>query len=52
MSQMMPLYWVTLLIFFSSLMILFNVMNFYMYLNKPNMILTPKTMTKMLTWKW
>nr|ASY98174.1 ATP synthase F0 subunit 8 [Odontomantis sp. JZ-2017] len=52
MPQMMPLNWLTLFTFFSILMILFNVMNYYMSINKSCMILPIKNKSKTLNWKW
>nr|ASY98480.1 ATP synthase F0 subunit 8 [Tarachomantis alaotrana] len=52
MPQMMPLSWLTLFTFFSILMIMFNVMNYYASFNKPTSYSSIKTVTKTLTWKW
>nr|WMV01989.1 ATP synthase subunit 8 [Plagiodera versicolora] len=51
MPQMMPLNWLTLMIYFLSIFLLFNIMNYYMffYSFKVN-----KKMKKYinLNWKW
>nr|UAM91011.1 ATP synthase F0 subunit 8 [Hymenopus coronatus] len=52
MPQMMPLNWFLLFSFFSIMLILFNVMNYYMSYNKSNSIPTTKVIIKTLTWKW
>nr|AVE15688.1 ATP synthase F0 subunit 8 [Hierodula chinensis] len=52
MPQMMPLNWFMLFSFFSMLLILFNVMNFYSSYNKMSSFPTLKMMTKSLIWKW
>nr|ASM82699.1 ATP synthase F0 subunit 8 [Ceratomantis saussurii] len=52
MPQMMPLNWLMLFSFFSILLIMFNVMNYYMFFNKTSSISSMKTLTKILIWKW
>nr|AVE15553.1 ATP synthase F0 subunit 8 [Odontomantis sp. JZ-2017] len=52
MPQMMPLNWLMLFMFFSILMILFNVMNYYMSINKSYLISPIKSKIKTLNWKW
>nr|YP_010460756.1 ATP synthase F0 subunit 8 [Hierodula maculata]UUF67492.1 ATP synthase F0 subunit 8 [Hierodula maculata] len=52
MPQMMPLNWFMLFSFFSTLLILFNVMNFYSSHNKMSSLYTLKKMMKSLIWKW
>nr|WRO45263.1 ATP synthase F0 subunit 8 [Odontomantis sp.] len=52
MPQMMPLNWLTLFMFFSILMILFNVMNYYMSNNKSYLISPIKNKIKTINWKW
>nr|ASY98238.1 ATP synthase F0 subunit 8 [Sphodromantis viridis] len=52
MPQMMPLNWLMLFCFFSILLILFNVMNYYTPYNKSSSLTSFKMMTKTLTWKW
>nr|YP_009471351.1 ATP synthase F0 subunit 8 [Sibylla pretiosa]AVE15497.1 ATP synthase F0 subunit 8 [Sibylla pretiosa] len=52
MPQMMPLNWLMLFSFFSILLILFNVMNYYMSINKSTSLSSSKTTIKILTWKW
>nr|YP_009743943.1 ATP synthase F0 subunit 8 [Protambulyx ockendeni]QIE12722.1 ATP synthase F0 subunit 8 [Protambulyx ockendeni] len=54
MPQMMPINWMISLIFFICIYILFNIMNYYIYLNKYN---TPKMNNKnnkniKMNWKW
>nr|YP_010620957.1 ATP synthase F0 subunit 8 [Hebardina concinna]WAX39301.1 ATP synthase F0 subunit 8 [Hebardina concinna] len=52
MPQMMPLSWLMLFIFFSSLFLMFNFMNYFSYI--PIKLSTEKkniTM-KMMNWKW
>nr|QXF68533.1 ATP synthase F0 subunit 8 [Yersinia mexicana] len=53
MPQMMPLNWMTLFIYFSTLLILFNIMNYYTTINKSASIKkSSKTTLKPLYWKW
>nr|AVE15751.1 ATP synthase F0 subunit 8 [Hierodulella sp. JZ-2017] len=52
MPQMMPLNWLMLFSFFSILLILFNVMNYYTSFNSNSSRPYMKMMTKTLTWKW
>nr|AVE15482.1 ATP synthase F0 subunit 8 [Hestiasula sp. JZ-2017] len=52
MPQMMPLNWLMLFIFFSTLLIMFNMVNYYTPLNKNSSKLTLKTFMKSLAWKW
>nr|YP_006503912.1 ATP synthase F0 subunit 8 [Microhodotermes viator]AFM92412.1 ATP synthase F0 subunit 8 [Microhodotermes viator] len=53
MPQMMPIKWTTLLITFSLIFMLFNVMNYFSYTPK-NKSMTKKetTQLKMMNWKW
>nr|YP_009469721.1 ATP synthase F0 subunit 8 [Sphodromantis lineola]AVE15577.1 ATP synthase F0 subunit 8 [Sphodromantis lineola] len=52
MPQMMPLNWLMLFGYFSILLILFNVMNYYTSYNKTSSLVSLKMMTKTLIWKW
>uniref|UniRef100_UPI003002517D ATP synthase F0 subunit 8 n=1 Tax=Astyliasula major TaxID=2908877 RepID=UPI003002517D len=52
MPQMMPLNWLMLFMFFSILMILFNIMNYYIFINKNPSKIKPKMFMKIMTWKW
>nr|YP_009255766.1 ATP synthase F0 subunit 8 [Anaxarcha zhengi]AND97239.1 ATP synthase F0 subunit 8 [Anaxarcha zhengi] len=52
MPQMMPLNWLMLFMFFSTLMILFNVMNYYMTINKKFSLLSNKNKFMTMNWKW
>nr|ATA58359.1 ATP synthase F0 subunit 8 [Plistospilota sp. JZ-2017] len=52
MPQMMPLNWLVLFFFFSIMLILFNVMNYYTPFNKISSRSYSKMNTKILTWKW
>nr|UUF67557.1 ATP synthase F0 subunit 8 [Hierodula longa] len=52
MPQMMPLNWLMLFSFFSILLIMFNVMNFYSSFNQTPSSTSSKKMTTTLTWKW
>nr|ASY98653.1 ATP synthase F0 subunit 8 [Otomantis sp. JZ-2017]WRO45276.1 ATP synthase F0 subunit 8 [Otomantis scutigera] len=52
MPQMMPLNWLMLFSFFTILLILFNVMNYYSFLNKTSSFSSSKTFIKPLLWKW
>nr|ASY98343.1 ATP synthase F0 subunit 8 [Pnigomantis medioconstricta] len=52
MPQMMPLNWFMLFSFFSILLIMFNVMNFFSLYNKMLSLSNTKKTTKSLTWKW
>nr|AIY61662.1 ATP synthase F0 subunit 8 [Glyptotermes sp. A TB-2014] len=52
MPQMMPMSWLTLFISFSTTLILFATMNYYMHM--PEITTIKKTSIKMnsMTWKW
>nr|YP_009727449.1 ATP synthase F0 subunit 8 [Psychomantis borneensis]QIA48596.1 ATP synthase F0 subunit 8 [Psychomantis borneensis] len=52
MPQMMPLNWLMLFSFFSILLIMFNVMNYYSPFNKMMSSSSTKTSIKSLIWKW
>nr|ASM82751.1 ATP synthase F0 subunit 8 [Hestiasula sp. FS-2017] len=52
MPQMMPLNWLMLFTFFSFLMISFNMMNYYIFINKNMFKIKPKMTTKIMNWKW
>nr|ASY98577.1 ATP synthase F0 subunit 8 [Camelomantis moultoni] len=52
MPQMMPLNWLMLFLFFSIMLMLFNVMNFYSFFNKMLTLKSFKKSTKSLIWKW
>nr|YP_010460080.1 ATP synthase F0 subunit 8 [Hierodula zhangi]QXF68481.1 ATP synthase F0 subunit 8 [Hierodula zhangi]UUC04280.1 ATP synthase F0 subunit 8 [Hierodula zhangi] len=52
MPQMMPLNWLMLFSFFSILLIMFNVMNFYSSFNKISSFTSLKKMSTTLIWKW
>nr|URX53398.1 ATP synthase F0 subunit 8 [Procryptotermes leewardensis] len=52
MPQMMPLSWLSLFIMFSSTLILFATMNYYMLVLKTETNEKKKILTKTLNWKW
>nr|ASY97966.1 ATP synthase F0 subunit 8 [Spilomantis occipitalis] len=52
MPQMMPLNWLSLFMFFSITLLMFNVMNYYMSMNKLTSKSSIKLMVKTLNWKW
>nr|URX53385.1 ATP synthase F0 subunit 8 [Incisitermes cf. incisus] len=52
MPQMMPLSWLMLFFMFSTTMVLFATMNYYMMISKPNPMKKSGIMTKMMNWKW
>nr|YP_009694672.1 ATP synthase F0 subunit 8 [Thitarodes damxungensis]QEI59713.1 ATP synthase F0 subunit 8 [Thitarodes damxungensis] len=53
MPQMYPLNWIMLFIFFIFIFILFNILNYYIYLNKSNYFNNNLLFKKInLTWKW
>nr|YP_009743787.1 ATP synthase F0 subunit 8 [Adhemarius dentoni]QIE12540.1 ATP synthase F0 subunit 8 [Adhemarius dentoni] len=54
MPQMMPINWMTSLFFFICIYILFNIMNYYIYLNSNNKkkILNTMNNKNKLIWKW
>nr|WGO58175.1 ATP synthase F0 subunit 8 [Centrocolumna ericea] len=52
MPQMMPLSWLTLYLFFSMLLLLFNFMNYYSHIPQ-SLTSTKKNINiSILTWKW
>nr|ASY97953.1 ATP synthase F0 subunit 8 [Gongylus gongylodes] len=52
MPQMMPLNWLMLFLFFSMMLILFNIMNYYMPFNKSFNKTKIKIFNKSMIWKW
>nr|YP_009469760.1 ATP synthase F0 subunit 8 [Schizocephala bicornis]AVE15738.1 ATP synthase F0 subunit 8 [Schizocephala bicornis] len=53
MPQMMPLNWMLLFVFFSVLLIYFNILNFYITYYKPKYKLQSyKAYNKTMNWKW
>nr|WRO45289.1 ATP synthase F0 subunit 8 [Phyllothelys breve] len=53
MPQMMPLNWLMLFLFFSLLLILFNMLNYYNSHNEFTFLTNKKKITKTsLNWKW
>nr|WEL32852.1 ATP synthase F0 subunit 8 [Sinomastax longicornea] len=52
MPQMSPLMWLTLFILFSILMIMFNIFNYFLFMNKPTTLLMKKDLNKVMYWKW
>nr|QWK45262.1 ATP synthase F0 subunit 8 [Phyllothelys breve] len=53
MPQMMPLNWLMLFSFFSMLLIIFNITNYYNSLNEFTPYINKKMLTKTpLNWKW
>nr|YP_009050079.1 ATP synthase F0 subunit 8 [Tenebrio molitor]AGX28412.1 ATP synthase F0 subunit 8 [Tenebrio molitor]AKR06300.1 ATP synthase F0 subunit 8 [Tenebrio molitor]QDG00990.1 ATP synthase F0 subunit 8 [Tenebrio molitor]QDG01003.1 ATP synthase F0 subunit 8 [Tenebrio molitor]QDG01016.1 ATP synthase F0 subunit 8 [Tenebrio molitor] len=51
MPQMAPLNWLTLMIMFISILILFNIMNYYSTSYSANLKKSKKE-KKMINWKW
>nr|APX39316.1 ATP synthase F0 subunit 8 [Longitarsus dorsalis] len=51
MPQMMPLNWLTLMIFFITIFYIFNNINFFIFSYTPSKIVTPKK-TNFFNWKW
>nr|AOY36206.1 ATP synthase F0 subunit 8 [Palpita nigropunctalis] len=53
MPQMMPINWIFSFIFFILIFIIFNIMNYYILINKNNKnIFLKKKLNKNLIWKW
>nr|YP_009261600.1 ATP synthase F0 subunit 8 [Evergestis junctalis]AKJ25900.1 ATP synthase F0 subunit 8 [Evergestis junctalis] len=53
MPQMMPINWIISLFFFIWVFILFNIMNYYVYINKNNINMNKINMkNKNFFWKW
>nr|ANJ70636.1 ATP synthase F0 subunit 8 [Pterostichus madidus] len=53
MPQMAPMNWLFLYMFFTMIFIMFNFMNYYMFLIKnPNLIKNNKHINKIMNWKW
>nr|AVE15509.1 ATP synthase F0 subunit 8 [Parablepharis kuhlii asiatica] len=52
MPQMMPLNWLMLFMLFSSVLLMFNVLNFYMNINMKSHLINKKKQTKTFNWKW
>nr|YP_009485898.1 ATP synthase F0 subunit 8 [Paroster microsturtensis]AVZ66476.1 ATP synthase F0 subunit 8 [Paroster microsturtensis] len=52
MPQMAPMNWLFLYLFFSMMFILFNFMNFYIFLIKENNSMIKSMSMKFMNWKW
>nr|ASY98109.1 ATP synthase F0 subunit 8 [Theopropus cattulus] len=52
MPQMMPLNWFMLFLLFSIVLMLFNMMNYYMPYYKTTFLTQKKMKTKFMFWKW
>nr|ANJ70363.1 ATP synthase F0 subunit 8 [Colymbetes fuscus] len=53
MPQMAPMSWLTLYIFFAVIFMMFNFMNYYMFMINPSSQTTNKKMSKKsFNWKW
>nr|WEL32840.1 ATP synthase F0 subunit 8 [Ptygomastax nihilsulcus] len=50
--QMSPLMWLTLYIMFSIMMIMFNIFNYFLFMNKPLTLMSKKDFNKTIYWKW
>nr|YP_009110136.1 ATP synthase F0 subunit 8 [Hydrobasileus croceus]AIW64831.1 ATP synthase F0 subunit 8 [Hydrobasileus croceus] len=53
MPQMAPMSWIMLFMFFSLMLVLFSIMNYYLYSPKIPLMDKNKSLTiKMKNWKW
>nr|QVL28713.1 ATP synthase F0 subunit 8 [Eristalinus sp.] len=53
MPQMAPINWLSLFLLFSMIFILFNMMNYFIYLpSMPKSKTSSKIITKSMNWKW
>uniref|UniRef100_UPI003002958F ATP synthase F0 subunit 8 n=1 Tax=Parotis marinata TaxID=1375935 RepID=UPI003002958F len=53
MPQMMPINWIFSFLFFLFIFVIFNIMNYYIFINKNNKnILFSEKKNKNLFWKW
>nr|ALO70312.1 ATP synthase F0 subunit 8 [Astenus lyonessius] len=52
MPQMAPLNWLMLFIFFTMIFIMFNFINYYMFMYTPKMSKMNNYMKKTINWKW
>nr|AVN67897.1 ATP synthase F0 subunit 8 [Epilampra maya] len=52
MPQMMPLSWLTLYLFFISMLFMFAFMNYYSNIHLPSQLLKKNIKIKTLNWKW
>nr|QRV62369.1 ATP synthase F0 subunit 8 [Boreonectes macedonicus] len=52
MPQMAPMNWLILYLFFSLIFILFNFLNYYMFLSSSHINNINKFSMKTLNWKW
>nr|WGO57915.1 ATP synthase F0 subunit 8 [Episymploce forficula] len=52
MPQMMPLSWLSLYIFFTSMLMLFTFMNYYSHIPSPSVTSKKMINTKTMNWKW
>uniref|UniRef100_UPI0030022DBF ATP synthase F0 subunit 8 n=1 Tax=Chilo infuscatellus TaxID=236790 RepID=UPI0030022DBF len=55
MPQMMPINWIILFLFFITIFIIFNIMNYYIFINKnnniKNNIINNMTQKNYINWK-
>nr|YP_010519676.1 ATP synthase F0 subunit 8 [Furcilarnaca armata]UXP34230.1 ATP synthase F0 subunit 8 [Furcilarnaca armata]UXP34268.1 ATP synthase F0 subunit 8 [Furcilarnaca armata]UYA97107.1 ATP synthase F0 subunit 8 [Furcilarnaca armata] len=53
MPQMAPISWLTLFFIFSTTLVFFALLNFYLFNSPPSCLTTPPTTAKFtLNWKW
>nr|YP_010894992.1 ATP synthase F0 subunit 8 [Austalis copiosa]WJW73505.1 ATP synthase F0 subunit 8 [Austalis copiosa] len=53
MPQMAPMNWLSLFLLFSMIFLLFNMMNYFIYLpTMPKSMTSNKIITKSMNWKW
>nr|AMW67881.1 ATP synthase F0 subunit 8 [Nipponeurorthus fuscinervis] len=52
MPQMAPISWLTLFMYFSILMIIFSIMNFYIFSYNSPIVKNLKFKMNSLNWKW
>nr|QRV62638.1 ATP synthase F0 subunit 8 [Stictonectes escheri] len=52
MPQMAPMNWIMLYMMFSIIFIIFNLMNYYIFITEKKIIKTNFFIKKMLEWKW
>nr|WDW20244.1 ATP synthase F0 subunit 8 [Bhutanitis mansfieldi] len=52
MPQMMPLNWLMYFFFFMMIFLMFNIMNYFIFINKNKNLSLKKMMFKNFNWKW
>nr|AFQ62421.1 ATP synthase F0 subunit 8 [Meru phyllisae] len=52
MPQMAPMNWLILMMFFTSIFLIMNFLNYYLFLKTPNKNFFKNKNSNLLNWKW